>query len=324
MNDPAVWRDVFYSARDGLRLHARDYGDPTSPWTPVVCLPGLTRTTRDFHALAAHLAGHRHRPRRVISFDYRGRGLSAWDRDGSGYTILTEMNDVLDGMAALNVTAAAIVGTSRGGIIGMTMALTRPGAVTALVLNDIGPEVEARGLARIKMSVGQTPSPENWAEAVAILRRLLGGQFTGLSATDWDAFARLIYADDNGIPVADYDGKGLAAIFAGVEPDQPAATLWDEFRALAGVPMLAIHGANSDLLTPAILDKMRAARPGLEIVEVPGEGHPPQLVGAAILNRISAFITAAEGNAPPAETVMPREAPEFSLDDQSSSSSSSS
>ena len=321
MSDPALWRDVFYSARDGLRLHARDYGDPMSPWTPVVCLPGLTRTTRDFHALATHLAGHRHRPRRVVSFDYRGRGGSAWDRDGSGYTILTEMTDVLDGMAALNLPAAAIIGTSRGGIIGMMMALVRTGAVVALVLNDIGPEVEARGLARIKTYVGQTPSPENWVEAAAIQRRLHGGQFTGLSATDWDAFARLIYADDNGIPVADYDGKGLAATFAGVEPDQPAATLWDEFRALSATPMLAIHGANSDLLTPAILDKMRAARPGLEIVEVPGEGHPPQLTGAAILGRISAFITAAEGNAPPAGTVVPRQRSAFSLDESSSSSS---
>jgi pimeloyl-ACP methyl ester carboxylesterase len=322
MSDPAVWRDVFYSARDGLKLYARHYGDALSPWMPVICLPGLTRTTRDFHALATHLAGHRHRPRRVVSFDYRGRGGSAWDTDGSGYTILTEMNDVLDGMAALNLSAAAIVGTSRGGIIGMLMALVRPAAVTALVLNDIGPEVEARGLARIKTYVGQTPNPETWADAAAIQRRLHGGQFTGLAPADWDAFARLSYAEEKGVPVADYDAKGLAATFAGVEPDQPAATLWNEFKALAATPMLAIHGANSDLLTPAILDKMRAAHPSLEVVEVPGEGHPPQLAGAAILGRISAFITAAEGNAPPAEAVTPRAPPAFSLDDQSSSSSS--
>jgi pimeloyl-ACP methyl ester carboxylesterase len=314
MNGQA-YRDVFYSSRDGLKLYARDYGDPLSPWTPVVCLPGLTRTTRDFHALAQHFAGHRHRPRRVVSFDYRGRGRSAWDHDGGGYTILTEMNDVLDGMAALNLPRAVIVGTSRGGIIGMLMAIVRPAAVAALVLNDIGPELDPRGLARIKTYVGQTPAPETWADATAIQRRLHGGQFTNFGDTEWDAFARLSYADERGTPTADYDGKGLAATFASVEPDQPAATLWQEFGALGDVPMLAIHGANSDLLTPAILEKMRKVRPDLEIVEVPGEGHPPQLSGATLLGRISAFITAAEGNAPAAGTVVPRDAPAFSLDD---------
>jgi pimeloyl-ACP methyl ester carboxylesterase len=324
MNDPATFRDFFYASRDGLKLYARDYGDSLSPWTPVVCLPGLTRTARDFHALAVHLASHRHRPRRVIAFDYRGRGRSAWDPDGRGYTIVTEMNDVLDGMAALNLPAAIVVGTSRGGVIGMLMAIVRPTAVTALVLNDVGPELDQRGLARIKTYVGQTPNPETWTDAATIQRRLHGGQFTSFSEADWDSFARLSYADENGRPAADYDGRGLAATFADVEPDQPAATLWDEFRALAGVPVLTIHGANSDLLTPVILEKMRKARSDLEIVEVAGEGHPPRLAGAGLLGRIAAFVTAVEGSAPAAGTVIPRGIAPFSLDDQSSSSSSSS
>ena len=315
MTAPTDTHDVFYSSRDGLRLHAVDRGDRLSPWLPVVCLPGLTRTTRDFAVLAEHLTTHRQRPRRVIAFDYRGRGQSQWDHDGAGYTLLTETNDVLDGMAALGVARAIIVGTSRGGIIGMLMAMMRPATVAALVLNDVGPELDPRGLARIKTYVGQMPAPDTWADAVAIQRRLHGGQFTGLGEAEWEAFARLTYADDNGVPRSDYDGKGIAATFAGVEPDQPAATLWDEFRALGPLPVQAIHGANSDLLTPRIVKTMREAHPNLDVVEVVGEGHPPQLAGPAVLGRITAFILGVEGNAPAAEAVVPRIPPSYSLDD---------
>src|SRR5690606_10573258 len=112
-------REVTYTSADGLSLSARDYGNRLSPWLPVVCLPGLSRTSRDFHALALHLAGHRHRPRRVVAFDYRGRGNSAWDRDPQGYNPVTEMNDVVSGMAHLGITRAIVVGTSRGGIIAL-------------------------------------------------------------------------------------------------------------------------------------------------------------------------------------------------------------
>jgi len=309
------YTDTYYTSRDGLRLHAREYGDRLSPWLPVVCLPGLTRTARDFHALAEHLAEHKQRPRRVVAFDYRGRGLSAWDRDGAGYTIATETNDILDGMAAIGIQRAIVAGTSRGGIIGMLMALIRPATVAALILNDVGPELEARGLARIRTYVGQTPSPDNWADAVAIQRRLHGGQFTRFGDADWEAFTRLTYAEENGKPVADYDGKGLAATFAGMEADQPAATLWEEFKALKDLPMLAIHGSNSDLLTPAILKKMRAVHPWLEVVEVAGEGHPPQLTTPAVLGKVAAFLLGVEGNAPATEAIVPRAPVPYSLDE---------
>jgi pimeloyl-ACP methyl ester carboxylesterase len=202
---PAPARDVFYSSADGLSLYAREYGDRLSPWLPVVCLPGLTRTSRDFDALAVHLAGHKTHPRRVVAFDYRGRGRSAWDRRREGYNPVTETNDIFDGMAALGIPRAVIVGTSRGGIIGMMMATLRPATVAALVLNDIGPAVEARGLARIKTYVGQTPTPDDWADAARIQRRLHGGAFTAWTDADWNSFARLTYADDQGTPKGDYD-----------------------------------------------------------------------------------------------------------------------
>jgi pimeloyl-ACP methyl ester carboxylesterase len=306
-------RDVVYSSADGLALFARDYGDRLSPWLPVVCLPGLTRTSRDFHALALHLSTHRHRPRRVVAFDYRGRGRSAWDRKQTGYNPATETADIFDGMAALGVPRAVIVGTSRGGIIGMLMGMARPATVAGLVLNDIGPAVEARGLARLKAYVGRTPVPDDWTDAARIQRRLHGGQFTAWNDADWDYFARLTYGEVEGRPVADYD-PALAGTLAGVEFDQPIPALWDEFRALKDIPVLAIRGANSDLLSAATLAAMAAAHPAVESVTVAEEGHAPLLRNGALLARISAFITKLEGAGAPTGAIEPRSAPVYDLD----------
>jgi pimeloyl-ACP methyl ester carboxylesterase len=311
-DEPAP-REIAYASADDLTLVARDYGDPLSPWLPVVCLPGLTRSSRDFHAFASFLATHRHRPRRVVAFDYRGRGRSAWDANAAGYNPLTEMADVFAGMIAAGIPRAVVVGTSRGGIIGMLMGVERPAAVSALVLNDIGPAIEARGLARIKAYVGGTPAPDDWPDAAHIQRRLHGGQFTEWDDAAWDYFARLTYRDENGRPVPDYD-PALAGTLDGIDLDRPIPSMWDEFRALKSIPILAIRGANSDLLTADTLAAMSAAHPHVETITIAGEGHPPLLRRPNLLARISAFITAIEGAGPPAEAVIPRIPPPFDLD----------
>jgi pimeloyl-ACP methyl ester carboxylesterase len=226
---------------------------------------------------------------------------------------MTEMADVFDGMAALGVSRAIVVGTSRGGIIGMMMAMTRRSVVAGLVLNDIGPAVEARGLARIKTYVGRTPSPDDWEDAAQIQRRLHSAQFPRWTDADWDQFARLTYREENGRPVSDYDPK-LATTLAGVEFDRPVPALWDEFRTLAGLPMLALRGANSDLLSAATVETMRSIHPGLESIVIPDEGHPPQLRQPQVLARISAFITAIEGSGPSPEAVVPKASETFDLD----------
>ena len=203
--DGQAWRDRFHSSSDGLSLHIAEYGDPSAPWLPVVCLPGLSRSARDFHNLAVHLSTHRHRPRRVLAFDYRGRGLSQWDKDIANYNPLTELTDVLDGMSALGIGRAIVVGTSRGGIIAMMMGVARPHAVAGVVLNDIGPVIEPVGLARIKTYIGRTPAPDDWDDAIHIIKRLHGGQFTALGDAEWEAFARATYRDEDGRPAANYD-----------------------------------------------------------------------------------------------------------------------
>jgi pimeloyl-ACP methyl ester carboxylesterase len=320
-NDPEAFgagpttqfRDITYRSSDGLTLFARDYGSPIEPWLPVVCLPGLARSHRDFEDLALFFSAHRHRPRRVVCLDYRGRGGSEWDSNVANYNPLTEMNDVFDGMAALGINRAVVIGTSRGGIIAMLMGIARPATLAGIVLNDIGPEIEPLGLARIKTYVGRTPMPDDWDDAVRILKRLHGAQFTSLNEDQWMAFARLTYRDDHGHPRSDYD-PALGRTFDGVDLDEPVPTLWSEFRALKSVPILAIRGGNSDILSATTLAAMATEHPRLESVTVPGEGHAPLLVGANLINRISSFITGIEGAGPPPDAVMPRSAPVFDLD----------
>lgn len=306
-------RDVTYHSSDGLALYAREYGDRLQPWLPVVCLPGLTRNHRDFDDLALVLSGHRHRPRRVVCFDYRGRGRSAWDKNAENYNPVQEMNDVFDGMAALGIGRAVVVGTSRGGIIAMLMGVARPATVAGIVLNDIGPKIEPLGLARIKAYVGRTPSPDDWDDAVSILKRLHGNQFTALSEAQWKDFARKTYREENGHPVSDYD-PALGRAFDGVDFDEPVPDMWREFRALRTIPILAVRGANSDLLSTSTLAAMAAEHPLFESVVVPGEGHPPLLGGNNLPQRIASFVTSIEGAGPPIEAVVPRLPTDSDLD----------
>lgn len=306
-------RDVTFHSSDGLALYARDFGDRLQPWLPVVCLPGLTRNHRDFGDFALALSGHRHRPRRVVCFDYRGRGRSAWDKNPDNYNPLQEMNDIFDGMAALGIGRAVVVGTSRGGIIAMLMGVARPATVAGLVLNDIGPEIEPLGLARIKAYVGRTPSPDDWEDAVRILKRLHANQFTAWTDGQWMDFARKTYREENGLPVSDYD-PALGRAFDGVDFDEPVPNMWREFRALRTIPILAVRGANSDLLSTSTLARMAAEHPLFESVAVPGEGHAPLLGGNSLPQRIASFVAGIEGSSPPVEAVVPQAPADFDLD----------
>ena len=306
-------RDRYYTSSDGLRLHVAEYGDTISPWLPVVCIPGLSRSARDFHELALHLSTHRQRPRRVLAFDLRGRGLSEWDKDIAHYTPLVEMQDVLDGMAALRVDRAVVVGTSRGGIIAMLMAVARPSVLAGIVINDIGPAIEARGLARLKTYIGRTPAPDDWDDAVRILRRLHGGQFNALDDEEWWAFARMTWRDEEGLPTSDYD-PALARTFDGVEFDRPMPTLWREFAAMGAIPFLAIRGENSDILSAETLARMEREHPRFDHIMIAGEGHAPLLIRSAVLQRISAFAMATEGPAAPLDAIIPQEGSGFDLD----------
>jgi pimeloyl-ACP methyl ester carboxylesterase len=284
MNHAAISR--FVTAADGLKLHVRDYPARDASALPVVCLPGLARTTEDFDTLAAAIAAG---GRRVIALDYRGRGRSDYDPDPGKYSLPVELGDVITVLAALACEPAVFVGTSRGGILTMLMAAVRPAAVAGAVLNDIGPVLETEGLVRIKGYVGKLPTPASYDEAARILARLFGPQFPKLSHDDWLNSARRTYKDKDGVLVVDYD-VALARALEDFDPTKPLPDLWPQFEALKAVPVMAIRGANSDLLSAATVDEMERRHPGLETLVVPDQGHAPLLAEADVIARIAAFV----------------------------------
>lgn len=288
--------DFFHAAQDGLQLHARIYGERGEGRLPVVCLAGLTRNARDFHEIALSLSRDAEAPRRVVAFDYRGRGGSAWDADWKKYDAKVETQDVLDGLAALGIDEAAFIGTSRGGIVIHLLTAMRPGLVKAAVLNDIGPVVETAGLVQIRTYLAGAPKPKTFAEAVAISRATHGAAFTALGETDWERLVRATHRDENGVPVPDYD-PALLNTLAGLDPEKPLPALWTLFSALATAPVLAIRGENSTLLTTATLDEMAARHPDFRAVTVEGQGHAPLLETGGLPEIIRAFLAEADEKA---------------------------
>jgi pimeloyl-ACP methyl ester carboxylesterase len=285
--------DHYVTAQDGLRLHVREHGDRTAPGLPVVCLPGLARTTADFDRLAAALAGDPDRPRRVLALDYRGRGLSDHDRDPGNYSLPVELADVMTVLTARAVGAAVFVGTSRGGLITMALAAVRPAAIAGAVLNDIGPVIEPQGLMRIKSYVGRLPQPRGFEEGADILRRLFGAQFTRLSDADWLASAHRNWRQQDGRLVLAYDPR-LSRALASVDAAHPLPPLWPQFDALANVPLMVIRGANSDILSAATVAAMQARRRDTVVVEIPDQGHAPLLAEADTIARIGKFVAKCE------------------------------
>ena len=280
---------IFVTAQDGLRLHVRCYGPRTATALPMVCLPGLARTCADFETLAARLASDPDRPRRVIALDSRGRGRSDYDPNPANYTLAVELADVIAALTALDIARAVFVGTSRGGLLTMLLAVARPTAIAGCVLNDIGPVIDLDGLIRIKSYVGKLAPPASMRDAADILRGLFGRQFPKLSDDDWAAFARRTFKEEGGRFIPDYDVR-LATTLAATDLTQPLPTLWKQFDALARVPVMVIRGGNSDLLSAATVEAMRAHHTGLDVVEVPDEGHAPLLTGDDIIGRIASFV----------------------------------
>jgi pimeloyl-ACP methyl ester carboxylesterase len=266
----AAFSEGEWQSEDGLRLHYRDYaGSGDRP--PLLCLHGLTRNARDFEPLAERFAGQW----RLVVPEMRGRGHSEYARDAASYNLNIYVADVVALLRQLGCGPVAIVGTSMGGLMAMTMAATTAWPLAAVVLNDIGPDLEPAGLTRILEHVGQGGSYETWMHAARHLREQGGSQHPSFGIGDWLAFAkRVMVVGGNGRIVFDYDMRIAEPLHAsgGGVPD-----LWPAFSALGGVPVLVIRGAESDLLSAATVDKMQAGLPGLRAVTVAGAGHPPTL-----------------------------------------------
>lgn len=268
--------DFFYSASDGLKLHARIYGEAVDNTLPAICLPGLTRNARDFHELALFLSRDAPHPRKVVVFDYRGRGRSAYDRNWRNYNVATEAGDIVSGLTALGIEHGAFVGTSRGGLIILALAAMRPTVLKAVVLNDIGPVMEGAGLAQIRAYLERAPKPKNMAEAIALQRSANGQSFPALRDEDWERLSRALYREENGRLIADFD-PALVKTVTSIDLNEPLPTLWPQFAGLTHIPLLVIRGENSKLLGAATLAEMARRHPNMQTVTVAGQGHAPLL-----------------------------------------------
>lgn len=270
------FEDRFWSSRDGIKLHFRDYPGPEQGQggsrVPVLCLHGLTRNARDFDILAPRLA----KERRVICPDMRGRGDSDYAKDSASYTPVQYCEDVLALLEQEGIERFVAIGTSMGGLMTMGLATVIPEKIAGVVLNDVGPRLEPAGLERIKDYVGQGRSYPTWVHAARGIEDTQGRSHPGQPLDFWIGMAkRIMTLTSNGRIVFDYDMK-IAEPFlefdAGNQPD-----LWPAFEALAERPMLIVRGALSDLLSEATLTEMIHRLPGAEAVTLANVGHAPTL-----------------------------------------------
>ncbi len=227
----------------------------------------------------------------MYTIDYRGRGLSDFDPDWRNYALQIEMLDVIDFITLSGLHDAALIGTSRGGLITMLLASAQPTAIGAAVLNDIGPVIEHEGMARISGYVGRVPLPISWPDAARMMRELNRRHFPEISDTVWEEVARQWYNEKNGKPSPGYDsnlGNALSVL------DGPLPALWPQFEALKRVPLMVVRGENSDILTAATVDEMRRRHPAMATVTVANQGHAPLLKDPSTIEAIRHFLTAAD------------------------------
>ena len=284
MSGSHAFREQHWTSPDGLELYTRVYDAALAVAPTVLCLPGLTRNSRDFEALAPHLAARY----RVICPDLRGRGRSARDPQWRNYHPGTYVRDVQALLDALGLDRVAIIGTSLGGLLAMLLAVRLPQRISGIVVNDIGPEADPRGIERIRGYAGALPPVHTWDEAIAQYRQVNARAWPGLTDEQWGIVTRRSYREDvSGVPVLDFDPMIGEAIRSA--PAVPA-DLWPVFAQLRALAMLVIRGELSDILSPEILERMRREKPDLESLTVPGRGHAPLLDEPEALGAIDRFL----------------------------------
>lgn len=283
------FEDRSWTSRDGLRLHFRDYpgsGPGNSDRPPLLCLHGLTRNARDFEDLAARLSGQW----RVICPDLRGRGDSDYARDPMTYTPAQYFDDLEALLEDQAITRFVAIGTSLGGLLTMMLTARAPERVAAAVLNDIGPEIDPAGLARIREYVGQGRSHETWVHAARALQDTFQEAYPAYDLPDWLRMAkRVMVIGSGGRIVFDYD-MNIAVPFEAQENAVPAPDMWPMFDALAGRPVLVLRGGLSDILSADTAARMAARNADVELVTLPGVGHAPTLDEAPCIAAIDRLL----------------------------------
>lgn len=283
MSAVKTYRDGFFTVKDGLRLHYRDYPGPFEG-PPLLCLPGLTRNARDFAEFAERMSP----AYRVLCLEFRGRGESAHDPQPERYLPVTYAHDTIALLDHVGVAQAVFVGTSLGGLVTMLVAVLDEDRIAAAILNDVGPVVDERGLERIRNYVGRgTTGFSTWAEAAAAVRAYQGGLPASWSEEQWQALARRLSSErGDGIIHLDYDPAIAEPFRSSTSP----IDMWPMFDALARKPVLVLRGEHSDLLTAECLAAMDSRSQTVTTVTVPGMPHPPELNEPESVAAIDAFL----------------------------------
>lgn len=261
-----------YWWNDDLRLHYRDYAGGADGRPAVLCMPGLTRNVRDFEGLANRLAPDW----RVIAVDFRGRGDSAYSKNPASYVPLMYALDMQVLIRDLGLERFVAFGTSLGGLVTLLLAESEQERIKGVVFNDVGPEVEAAGIARIRSYVGRSGNWPTWLHAARALAANQGHVYPRYRIEDWLAMAKRLYRlSPNGRITIDYDPRIAEPMRAAT--DQPAVDLWPTLEWLKPMPSLILRGALSDVLAPVTIERMTAMLPQAEAVTVPHVGHAPAL-----------------------------------------------
>lgn len=298
MPDDATFRAVNYRSADGrLELFARVYSakaDGNSE-LPLLMMHGLTRNSADFSPLIEALGNQR----TIIVPDQRGRGHSAYDPDPINYRPDVYVADIWALLAELNTQRVICIGTSMGGLMSMLMGAQQPTKVAGIVLNDIGPEVSAAGLSRIRSYVGESKDMADLREAAEQCAAINGDAFDGFGTADWIAFAQRTCRElPNGKIAFAYD----PAISEGMGEQEQSAVppdLWPIWDSLTEIPVLVIRGAKSDILTSDTVAQMAERHgPTFDNVDIEGRGHAPLLNETPAVTSIRAFCETIGANSP--------------------------
>lgn len=281
------YEDVWYTSHDGLTLYARDYQNgQASTKPPLLCMHGLTRNSADFEGLCAQLAADY----RLIVVDQRGRGKSAYDSNTANYQPAMYVQDMFTLLAHLSLSSVTLIGTSMGGIMAMMMTAMKPQMINGLIINDVGPELNPIGLARIQGYVGQQANVSTWVDAALENEKINGQAFPDYKQQDWAEFTRRTYrADSAGKPVLNYD-PAISAPIKASQGESLLPDLWPMFDLCSDKPMLLIRGELSDLLAPSCVEEMRSRKQNLTFVEVPNVGHAPFMNEAVALSAVKQFL----------------------------------
>ncbi len=268
------FREHFYTSNDGLRLYARDYASQGQQQGIILCMHGLTRNSADFEPIIDELT----RNHRVIAADQRGRGRSAHDPNPANYTPATYVADMFTLLDSLTVQKVILFGTSLGGLMAVMMKALQPQRCTAVIINDICPDINPAGLQRIMTYVGAAPGTiGDWEAAVAEVKRLNDGIFPHLSEAEWLAFAKRVFIEaPSGDLQFNYD-PAIRQPLASNQDNAAPPDLWPLFQAAGDTPLMLIHGELSDLLVASGVAKFKQLVPNLVYLKVHGVGHAPIL-----------------------------------------------